>query len=112
MGVFQKERRENMRKRSSPGFCIFPEYKWCGPGCSGPGEPINEVDEACREHDLCYQKYGPDCRCDREFLSQLKPHVDFHTRAGRDAMIFYHYMKWQTRFKCGEDKRAAKMKWI
>ncbi|WP_175986856.1 phospholipase [Bacillus sp. Marseille-Q1617] len=106
-----------MREKNSPMFCIFPEYKWCGPGCSGPGKPINEVDAACMEHDLCYERYGPACHCDREFLSQLKPHANFNTKKGRDALIFYHYMKLQTGFKCGQERRGAnrrsnRMRWI
>ncbi|MGG1291742.1 hypothetical protein ABE218_10345 [Bacillus smithii] len=37
----------NTRRKKSPGFCIFLGYRWCGPRCSGPGAPINDVD-ACR----------------------------------------------------------------
>lgn len=96
-----------MGEQFRPKFCIFPEYKWCGPGCSGPGKPINEVDAACREHDYCYEQYGPSCHCDREFLAQVKRHVDFHTKEGRDALIFYHYMKLQTSIKCGQGRRGA-----
>ena len=34
---------ENKRNRLL-GFCIFPGYNWCGPGCSGPDDPANDVD--------------------------------------------------------------------
>ena len=27
--------------------------KWCGPG--GGGTPVNGLDQACMQHDLCYQ---------------------------------------------------------
>ena len=60
-------RRENRR----PRFCVFPGYNWCGPGCNGPGEPINEVDAACKAHDICYRGYEDRCKCDSEFLHRL-----------------------------------------
>lgn len=34
------------RRRKFP-FCVFSGYRWCGPGCSGPGQPINDVDSCC-----------------------------------------------------------------
>lgn len=59
------------QKRSSRfGFCVFPGYRWCGPGCSGPVAPINDVDAACKKHDLCYKRYGDQCACDRAFSPQ------------------------------------------
>ena len=27
-------------KNNRSPFCIFPNYRYCGPGCSGPGNPI------------------------------------------------------------------------
>ncbi|MER2089353.1 MAG: phospholipase, partial [Sporosarcina sp.] len=44
-------RRGNGRFR----FCILPGYNWCGPGCNGPGDPINDLDAACKAHDICYR---------------------------------------------------------
>ncbi|RDY66986.1 phospholipase, partial [Halobacillus trueperi] len=44
------------RRYKRPKFCVFPGYRWCGPGCSGPGAPINETDAACKAHDECYRK--------------------------------------------------------
>ncbi|WP_084220067.1 phospholipase [Jeotgalibacillus soli] len=89
------------RKETSSRFCIFPGYKWCGPGCSGPGAPINEVDAACKVHDLCYQRYGPSCRCDREFLERLRPMANQHSSRGRNARMLYNYIKLQALFTCG-----------
>ncbi|TLS37007.1 phospholipase [Pseudalkalibacillus caeni] len=83
-----------------PGFCIFPGYKWCGPGCSGPEEPINEVDAACKAHDFCYKKYGPSCKCDIAFMKQLEPLVNPYTEEGRHAQVMYQYMKFRTMFTC------------
>ncbi|MGP4071857.1 hypothetical protein ACTWQB_04820 [Piscibacillus sp. B03] len=36
-------------------FCYLG-YRYCGPGCKGPGKPINRVDVACRQHDACYER--------------------------------------------------------
>lgn len=81
-------------------FCIFPGYKWCGPGCSGPGAPVNRVDAACKAHDECYQFYGDKCYCDQVFLEQLLPLMNPYTLEGRHATIIYRYMKLQTFFTC------------
>ena len=43
------------RRKGRFRFCVFPGYNWCGPGCNGPGAPINELDAACKAHDICYQ---------------------------------------------------------
>ena len=34
----------------------LPGYEYCGPGTdlTQAGEPINELDECCRRHDLAY----------------------------------------------------------
>ncbi|OZM56978.1 phospholipase [Lottiidibacillus patelloidae] len=81
-------------------FCIFPGYKWCGPGCSGPGAPINRVDAACKMHDECYQYYGDKCYCDQVFIQQLRPLVNPYTVEGRHADLIYGYMKLHTFFTC------------
>jgi hypothetical protein len=88
------------KTRSFLSFCIFPGYKWCGPGCSGPGAPINAVDAACRAHDECYRRFGPSCRCDVEFLHRLRFIINPYTKEGRDARFLYYYMKLQTFFTC------------
>jgi hypothetical protein len=39
---------------------------WCGPGASGPGAPIDDLDACCMAHDQCYDREGYlDCDCDR-----------------------------------------------
>lgn len=81
-------------------WCIFPGYKWCGPGCSGPGAPINDVDAACKAHDECYAKFGLSCKCDRKFLQDLRPKVNNHTKKGRRAGLLYKYMKMQAAYTC------------
>ncbi|MDY7043020.1 MULTISPECIES: phospholipase [Virgibacillus] len=88
-----------------PRFCFPRGYRWCGPGCSGPGEPINDVDAACKAHDECYQKYGDPCRCDREFMKRLQSKIDPTTEKGRHARTLYKYMRLQTAFTCGFKNR-------
>ncbi len=44
----------------------IPVYgNWCGPGHSGPGAPIDDLDACCMTHDRCYDREGYlDCGCD------------------------------------------------
>lgn len=45
---------------------------WCGPGHSGPGAPIDAVDEACCRHDQCFCTEGyDDCSCNRQAVLRL-----------------------------------------
>ena len=45
--------------------------RWCGPG-HGSGEPKDDVDRACMEHDKCYDRKGYlDCGCDSQLLGDL-----------------------------------------
>jgi hypothetical protein len=85
---------------SGPRFCLFPGYKYCGPGCSGPGAPLNAVDAACKAHDECYSRFGPSCRCDEEFLRRLRPHIHENTAEGRHARIMYRYIRLKMLFSC------------
>lgn len=88
------------RRNRKGGFCVLPGYNWCGPGCSGPGAPINEIDAACKAHDECYRRGNNRCECDREFLSKLQPKINSYSQKGRHARILYNYMKVQTAFMC------------
>ena len=36
---------------------FFPGYNWCGPG-NLPRPPTSPQDNACRIHDLCYERGG------------------------------------------------------
>jgi hypothetical protein len=52
------------------GLAIYG--RWCGPGHSGPGVPIDAVDEVCCRHDQCYCQRGEfDCSCDRELITNM-----------------------------------------
>ncbi|MDX8345820.1 hypothetical protein [Rossellomorea sp. YZS02] len=50
----------------------IPVYgNWCGPG-HGSGSPIDYLDNACRQHDYGYQKYGYyDCDTDAKLIFQI-----------------------------------------
>ncbi|MGP4106301.1 phospholipase [Virgibacillus sp. L01] len=89
---------EKKHRNLRPRICLFPGYRWCGPRCSGPGSPINAVDAACKEHDMCYRRYGPSCKCDEEFLCRLRPLINPYTQQGRHARTLYYVMKIQTIF--------------
>lgn len=88
------------RKGRGFGFCVFPGYNWCGPGCNGPGEPINEVDAACKAHDKCYELYGDKCYCDEDFMRRLYPYIHEYSQRGKHARILYRYMRIQSQFTC------------
>ncbi|AXI08531.1 phospholipase [Oceanobacillus zhaokaii] len=90
----------NNRRRRSPRFCIFPGYNWCGPGCSGPDKPINAVDAACKEHDICYRKTRDYCRCDDQFVNRLTKLQDPYTEEGRQARLMLQYMRIQRDINC------------
>lgn len=94
------------RRRENPfSFCIFPGYRWCGLGCSGPGEPINDVDACCQRHDRCLKKGISPCQCDKEFMNCLRDKRNRHTDKGRNAALMYDFMRLQTLFTCGGRKR-------
>lgn len=75
-----------MRHRTK-GFC-FPGYRYCGPGCSGPGAPVNAVDSCCQLHDACYARYGPTHFCDEQFQQCLNRYKYSPTKMGKDARLF------------------------
>lgn len=48
------------------GWAIYGN--WCGPG-HGSGEPIDQLDKLCMEHDQCYQEIMMfSCTCDNEIV--------------------------------------------
>ncbi|MRH43927.1 Parvovirus coat protein VP1-like protein [Aquibacillus halophilus] len=66
----------------------FNGYRYCGPNCSGPGAPINQLDAICRQHDACYRKFGH-YYCDQVFLNQVRPYINQRSQIGRDARTMY-----------------------
>jgi len=85
-----------MQKRR--GICI-PGYRWCGPGCSGPGAPTNSVDACCMSHDACYRRFGPSRHCDQIFINCLQSKINPYTNQGRDAALFANVMKLRQAFR-------------
>ncbi|MBD8068166.1 Parvovirus coat protein VP1-like protein [Bacillus sp. PS06] len=80
------------------GLCVRG-YRWCGPGCSGPGTPTNAVDSCCKRHDECYRRFGPSAHCDQMFLNCLRPKINPSHKMGRDAALFYNIMKLRGLFR-------------
>lgn len=85
-------------RRRKFGLC-YPGYRWCGPGCSGPGHPVNAVDACCKGHDECYRRYGRSKYCDQWLLRCLYPKINPYTKMGRDARVIYNIMKLYSAFK-------------
>ena len=72
--------------------CVYGN--WCGPGCSGPGAPIDDVDSCCRAHDLCYTARGySSCSCDRELLRCLEGKRGIRTPRERAASAIWATFK-------------------
>ncbi|MBN3526529.1 hypothetical protein [Paenibacillus apiarius] len=47
----------------------FVHGNWCGPGCSGPSDPIDDLDACCMVHDKCYEREGYfNCQCDIDVI--------------------------------------------
>lgn len=80
----------NRKKRRTLLPCFYGN--WCGPGCSGPDSPIDDVDRCCKKHDLCYTKNGYFSRsCDKKLLECLRPKIDLQTKKGRAAGVICSY---------------------
>ncbi len=71
----------------------LPGYRYCGPFCSGPGRPVNQLDAICRDHDICYRRSGNRSLCDQIFLNRLQPYLNHRGRLGRDAELMYRAIK-------------------
>jgi hypothetical protein len=72
--------------------CLYG--RWCGPGCSGPGNPIDDVDACCKAHDECYSAYGYfSCFCDKRLLDCLRFKINFATAKGRAAYLIYAWFR-------------------
>lgn len=84
-------------KSKKAGFC-YPGYRYCGPGCSGPGKPTNAVDACCKLHDECYSKYGRTKQCDEIFQKCLLPEMNSRSRMGRNAKLFANVFKIKNTF--------------
>lgn len=93
------------KRKKLLSFCIFPGYRWCGPGCSGPGEPINDVDACCMRHDLCLGHGNHPCDCDEQLIECLRYRRNPQTQKGRNAELMYNFMKVKHSLSCGGKSR-------
>ncbi|WP_407272097.1 Parvovirus coat protein VP1-like protein [Radiobacillus sp. PE A8.2] len=73
-------------------------YRYCGPGCSGPGAPTNQLDAICREHDICYKRTRNHQQCDQVYLRNLEPYLNYRGKLGRDARLMYRAIRLKTMF--------------
>jgi hypothetical protein len=80
--------------------CVFPGYRWCGPGCSGPGPPTNPVDACCMNHDLCLQSGNDPCYCDQLFLESLEAYLHGREPENRHARIMHLAIRFRMNFRC------------
>lgn len=91
--------RYNMyRRRRNLGIC-YPGYRYCGPGCSGPGAPTNPVDVCCMYHDYCYQMYGHSRYCDEMFQQCLAPYKHpYYGKMASNARLFSGAIRFKNLF--------------
>ncbi|KAB2330638.1 Parvovirus coat protein VP1-like protein [Bacillus mesophilum] len=92
---------QNRRRTRGPGFCLSGGYRYCGPGCSGPGEPINYVDYCCKKHDECLSEYGDSCRCDQVLIQCVESKLNNCTDEGKKARLISRFMKFRMSMRCG-----------
>ncbi|ELU5588530.1 hypothetical protein SCB17_003049 [Clostridium perfringens] len=62
---------KKMPKRVKRGVKVYGN--WCGPGHSGPGAPVDEIDACCKKHDYCYDSSTPKRACDIKLANCLAP---------------------------------------
>ncbi|WP_325063406.1 Parvovirus coat protein VP1-like protein [Gracilibacillus salitolerans] len=67
----------------------LPGYRYCGPGCSGPGSPLNTLDVLCMKDDDCYRRHGSNKYCDELFMKRLQPYIHRRDKIGRDTSLMY-----------------------
>lgn len=75
----------------------LPGYRYCGPGCSGPGAPLNQLDAYCMQHDVCYRQPISRRICDEIFLQRLYPYTFRNDKLGRDASLMYRAISFKNR---------------
>jgi len=88
----------------------IPVYgNWCGPNY-GSGTPIDEIDDCCRGHDLCYDrtKVYNHCTCDSDLVSCLNKadvsKLEVKKRAVRSSIVKYFE---NTVCRCSKDEKMC-----
>ena len=63
----------------------FPVYRnYCGPFYGGEdnGTPIDALDAACKNHDICYAREGYfNCQCDQDLIDEINRKIQYMTGA-------------------------------
>ena len=66
---------------------------WCGPGVSGPEDPIDALDNICMIHDKCYENMGYfACSCDNDLRNRINygyPFMDPNQKIAATAILTY-----------------------
>ncbi|KAB7671237.1 Parvovirus coat protein VP1-like protein [Bacillus sp. B1-b2] len=95
-----KEERNKRRNRS--GFCLPGGYRYCGPGCSGPGAPINYVDSCCERHDRCVTRYGSCAYCDQRLMDCVESRKRRQGNEGQTARLISTFMNLRVKLSRGK----------
>ena len=71
--ILESGRKYNAISESRNGADEFKVHgNYCGPNHSGPGAPIDTLDQLCQEHDKCYgQKGHHACSCDSNLINGI-----------------------------------------
>lgn len=74
-------------KRMKRGVPSFKAYgNWCGPGYSGPGDPVDGIDRCCMKHDKCYEAVSREKdkeACDVHLIGCVEDEYDNTSRYGK-----------------------------
>ena len=84
-----------IRKKKKKKWEVYGRY--CGPGHSGPGKPIDRLDAACARHDKCYHDRGYHrCSCDEKLKRELS-RMKLRGKARRIAWVMRAWLFIKTR---------------
>ncbi|AYV66534.1 Parvovirus coat protein VP1-like protein [Niallia circulans] len=97
----ESENAKKRRKRNPIKLCLPGGYRYCGPGCSGPGAPINYVDSCCRRHDQCVETYGSCRYCDEKLLHCVQSKSRERTQEGKTARLISDFMRFRLEINGG-----------
>lgn len=90
------------KRRKATGFCLPGGYRYCGPGCSGPGAPINFVDSCCQKHDRCVARYGSCAYCDQKLIDCVDSRRAVRGNEGQTARLISNFMSLRLKLSKGK----------
>ena len=94
-----------LKQRTKNGFCLPGGYRYCGPGCSGPGAPINYVDSCCKKHDECVGRYGSCAYCDQRLIHCVETRKRVKGNEGKTARLISNFMSLRIGLNGGSRRR-------